>query len=152
MRSDSVAGRSDALSAAVDEVQPPAHITLRAAHMPFWRAITKARHRASWTEIDLAHAANLSRTQYDIEQEQAALEQEGSVVMNERGTPVKNPRASILEDLTRRAIQLSRILQVHALATVGESKESKRKNAAQRAAAETAAVIEDGDDLLASPD
>ena len=152
MRSDIVAGRSDALSAAVDEVQPPAHITLRAAHMPFWRAITKARHRASWTEIDLAHAANLSRTQYDIEQEQAALEQEGSVVMNERGTPVKNPRASILEDLTRRAIQLSRILQVHALATVGESKESKRKNAAQRAAAETAAVIEDGDDLLASPD
>ena len=152
MRSDSIAGRSDALSAAVEEVQPPAHIALRAAHMPFWRAITKARHRASWTEIDLAHAANLARTQYDIEQEQAALEQEGSVVMNERGTPVKNPRASILEDLTRRAIQLSRILQVHALATVGESKESKRKNTAQRAAAETAAVIEECDDLLASPD
>ena len=152
MRSDSIAGRSDALSAAVEEVQPPAHIALKKSHMPFWRAITRARHRASWTEIDLAHAANLARTQYDIEQEQSLLEQEGSVVMNERGTPVKNPRASILEDLTRRAIQLSRILQVHALATVGESKESKRKNTAQRAAAFTASVIEDGDDLLASPD
>ena len=151
-RADSAAFRADAVKNAIDGVQPPSHIALTADHMPFWHAITQARHRASWTEIDLAHAANLARTQYDIEQEQSLLEQEGSVVMNERGTPVKNPRASILEDLTRRAIQLSRILQVHALATVGESKESKRKNTAQRAAAFTASVIEDGDDLLASPD
>ena len=151
-RADSAAFRADAVKNAIDGVQPPSHIALTADHMPFWHAITQARHKESWTEIDLAHAANLARTQYDIEQEQSLLEQEGSVVMNERGTPVKNPRASILEDLTRRAIQLSRILQVHALAIVGESKESKRKNTAQRAAASTASVIEDGDDLLASPD
>ena len=147
-RADSAAFRADAVKNALDGVQPPSHIALTADHMPFWHAITQARHKESWTEIDLTHAANLARTQYDIEKEQRLLEIEGSVIFNERGTPVKNPRCSILEDLTRRAISLSRILQVHALATVGESKESRGKNTKARAAQETARIVED-DPLLA---
>lgn len=147
-RADSAIFRADAVKAAIDGVQPPSHIALTAEHMPFWHAITQARHKDSWTQIDLAHAANLARTQHDIEKEQALLEGEGSVIFNERGTPVKNPRCAILEDLTRRAISLSRILQVHALATVGESKESRGKNSKARAAQETARMVED-DPLLA---
>jgi hypothetical protein len=44
---------------------------------------------------------------------------------------VQNPKFSILETLSRRAVLLSKSLQVHAHATVGESREQVAKNRAQ---------------------
>lgn len=139
------AGTIDAAIAAMQakEIQPPAHVRLRPGDEPFWSAIVRARANDTWTEIDLVHAANLARTQHDIEENQKLLDQEGFTLINERGTVVANPRHSILETLSRRAVALSRSLQVHAHATVGESREQPARNKQQRDAWNAASQSDD---------
>ena len=146
------AGTIDAAIAAMQakEIQPPAHVRLRPGDEPFWSAIVRARANDTWTEIDLVHAANLARTQHDIEENQKLLDQEGFTLINERGTVVANPRHSILETLSRRAVALSRCLQVHAHATVGESRDQVPKAKAQSAARAVAEKAKD-DDFIARP-
>ena len=130
-KAGTVAGDVRAAQAALTELEPPPHVALRQQDIPFWRAIVNARARDTWNDIDLAHAANLARTQADIEAIQAALDAEGFTLINERGTTVQNPKFSILETLSRRAVLLSKTLQVHAHATVGESREQVAKNKQQ---------------------
>lgn len=134
----------------VSDVPVPSHVRLRDRDVPFWQAIVRARARDSWTDIDLNHAANLARCQADIERIQEEIDDEGDTLVNDRGTVVMNPKHSLLETLSRRSIALCRTLQVHAIATVGESKQSRGKNTSQREAQQAKAQIED-DDLLAQP-
>lgn len=142
-KTDTAAGAIDAFQAAAKEIDPPAHTNLRERDWPFWRAIVRARAHDSWTDIDLVHAANLARTQADIEKVQIELDEEGFTLVNDRGTVVANPKHSILETLSRRAISLSRSLQVHAHATQGDSHEQVKKNKAQSKAREVLESLED---------
>lgn len=146
--------RSDSVEAAVSNykdahtsVKPPPFVKLRAADKPFWESITRARK--DWTDHDLVQAANLARAYADIEKLQKRLDKEGHVVQNQRGTQITNPIHGALEQLTRRAIALSRIIQVHAQATQGDSRDQKKKNAAKNAAAAAVAVEDEDDGLLA---
>ena len=145
-KSGTVAGDVRAMQLALNELAPPPHVTLRDHDMEFWRAIVNARARDTWNDIDLAHAANLARTQSDIETIQRELDAEGFTLVNDRGTVVQNPKFSILETLSRRAVLLSKTLQVHAHATVGESREQVAKNKQQAKAKKL-----DDDALFARP-
>ena len=147
-RADSIKERTQALADA--EIEVPAHLSLRERDLPFWTSIVRARARDLWTDVDLNHAANLARCQADIERIQAEIDEEGDTLTNDRGTVVMNPKHSLLETLSRRSIALCRTLQVHAIATVGESKQSRGKNTAQREGQRARSQIED-DDLLAGP-
>lgn len=148
-RSDSSHVQTEIMNKAAKGVTPPDCVVLREKDLPFWKAITQARH--DWTVIDLIHAANLSRCLADIEEETKALHQEGTVIMGgKNGTAyVKNPRADILETYSRRAMAISAKIQVHAAATQGESKQAKAKNTAKREAIE--AFEDEDDNLLARP-
>jgi hypothetical protein len=139
-----------AIHAALTELKPPAHLTLREQDLPFWKAIVNARARDTWTDIDLAHAANLARTQADIEVIQQELDVEGFTCENFRGTVTQNPKFSILETLSRRAVLLSKALQVHATATVGESRDQIAKNKVQAKVLRNE-ILDEGDDLIAPP-
>jgi hypothetical protein len=145
-KAGTIAGDVRAMQSALKELQPPPHVTLREQDWAFWRAIVAARARDTWTDVDLAHAANLARTQADIETVQRDLGAEGFTLMNERGTTVQNPKFSILETLSRRAVLLSKSLQVHAHATVGESREQAPKNKAEAKARKA-----DIDELISRP-
>jgi hypothetical protein len=84
----------------------------------------------------------------DIEIESETLEIEGSVLTNERGTKVMNPRHSVLEQLARREMALMRSLQM-----VGTAKGDKRdvenaRKLQRQAEAARGEVTED--DLLAT--
>lgn len=149
-KAGTIAGDVEAMQAAMTDIMPPEQVKLREKDWPFWKAITRARARDTWTEIDLVHAANLARTQSDIEDNQAALDIEGFTLVNERGTTVANPRHSILETLSRRAVALSRCLQVHAHATVGESRDQVPKAKAQSSARAVAEKAKD-DEFIARP-
>lgn len=92
--------------------KPPAHIQLRPEDGPFWDGIVCARARDEWTQVDLVVAAQLARCQYDIEQESLTLAIEGTVLKNDRGTQVCNPRVSVLEQLARREMALMRSLRM----------------------------------------
>ncbi len=123
--------------------------------MPFWQAVMVARLPQQWAKVDLMHAANLARCLADIESSRKALLKEGMVLKTAAG-PKINPRHQILETLNRRALAITRVLQIHAMATIGGT----QKLGAGKAEAEQAADVlappadtrmADMDSLLARP-
>src|SRR6478736_1745075 len=112
-KSDTAEGAIRAMkNAAQPELEPPSHVRLRAEDRPFWSGILRARARDDWDTHDLVVVAQLARTQRDIEVESLHLENEGTVVENQRGTQVMNPRVTVLEQLARREMALMRTLRM----------------------------------------
>ena len=148
--------RSDSASAAIDAMvnasKPlpdiPAHVRLDKRHIPFWDGIIRARARSEWIETDLVVAAQLARTQFDIEKEAETLEAEGSVIENQRGAPVMNPRHAVLEQLARREMALMRSLRLAGVAT-GDRRDLEKTRKIQRQAESVREELAE-DDLLAS--
>lgn len=145
-RSDSVTTAVKAAQAAsLGPIQPPAHIRLRAIDIPYWNCIVMARAADTWTDIDLAHAANLAHAQADINRIQEELEDETDIVTNAKGTQVVNPKHALLNTLSVRSMALSAKLHVHAAATVGRSEDAGKKLGAEKQAR---AAVSDEDDLI----
>lgn len=112
-RSDSAHVQTEIMQSAILGVNVPDFVDVPEECKPFWKVITDAR--AVWTDVDLVHAANLARCMYSIEENQKELKKEGDVILNQKGTPIMNPRFSILEQLSRRSVTLSAKIQVHSL-------------------------------------
>lgn len=147
-RSDSSTAAVAAMqAAAAGPLKPPSYVNIRKADKPFWDSIVRARTRESWTDSDLVMAGNLARCLSDIERLQQEIDFEGDVILNDRKTQVINPKHSLLETLSRRAVALSRTLQVHAQATQGESRDQGKKATKQREA-EKVLAQQDDDDLI----
>jgi hypothetical protein len=143
-RSDSVqTAVSAALDAAMGPIPCPKHVRLRAEDEPFWLGILSSRARDEWTPGDLVVGAQLARVQRDIEVESLALETEGTVIENGRGTPVMNPRATVLEALARREMAFMRTLRMGG-AAAGEARHVvERRKASKRAATVQSELEED---------
>ncbi|OHV12128.1 TerS protein [Kushneria phosphatilytica] len=149
-RSDGAEYAAEAMDAAQSDLEPPAHVKLRDVDWPFWYDITRARARGSWTGVDLAHAANLARCQADIERLSTEIAEEGDIVVNAKGTQIVNPKHSLLETLSRRAVALAKTIQVHAHATQGPSEDQTKKNSKQRQSQQSIESTED-DGLIPRP-
>ena len=135
-RSDSAsAAINAALNASLPDIEPPPHVRLRPEDAPFWSSIIQSRARDEWTKADLVVAAQLARCQRDIEVEAIVLENEGSVIENQRGTPVMNPRHAVLEQLSRREMAIMRSLQMGGNAT-NTRKDAIKKRELERKARE----------------
>ena len=149
-RSDSV---SSAVRAAVGAAKGPPHplacTVLRPGDQPFWDAIVRARAYDDWADADLVVAAQLARCQRDIEFEQVSLDAEGSVIKNDRGTLVANPRVSVLEQLARREMALMRTLRMGGKAA-GEPRDLVKGAKLQQQAERTRAELLEDDELLAA--
>jgi hypothetical protein len=138
-----------AVAAASDLPPWPAHLRQQVGVVPFWSTIIRSRARVEWSENDLVIAAQLARTQFEMEQTSELLESEGSVIENFRGTPVMNPRQSVIEQLARRQFALMRSLQMSGAAGSGSRKEDLQKSRKlERQARETLEDLAE-DDLLA---
>ena len=144
-RSDTAQAAVEAFNDAAKPINPPEHIHLRPGDLPFWHSVVSARARSTWTSADLENAANLTRCKADIERLQKEIDAEGDTIENARGTMVVNPKHTLLETLSRRAVALSRMLHVHAEATVGDSRDSKK--AAENQAKATA-TLDSHNDLI----
>ena len=130
-RSDSVVAAVRAAQAvALGPLPPPDHVSLRDGDLPFWNCIVTARARDTWTQIDLTTAANLARTQADIERLQKQLDAEGYMQGDKA-----NPLAKVVDTLSRRSMALSRAIHTHAEATVGKSADASKALANERKAA-----------------
>ncbi|AEC22296.1 putative TerS protein (plasmid) [Pusillimonas sp. T7-7] len=144
VRSDSATAAVKAAQAvAAGPISPPDYITLREGDRPFWDAIVTARARDTWNNSDLENAANLARCKADIERLQGEIDIEGDTLKNDRGTMVVNPKHSLLETLTRRAMALSRMLHVHAEATVGKSEDAAKALKNEKDAKKASEQVED---------
>lgn len=129
-------------------LMPPAHVRLREEDLPFWFSIVSARARNSWDTCDLELAASLARAKSDCVRLQMEIDREGDVVRNDRGTQIMNPKHSLLETLSRRAIAMSRMLHVHPEAKNGDSGGQGKKLKAQK---DAEARMNDADDLIGRP-
>jgi hypothetical protein len=148
LKSDTVAAAVDAMvNVAKGPPEPPTHVRLRAEDKPFWDGIIGSRAREEWSPADLVVAAQLARCQFDIETESAALEAESAVIQNQRGTPVMNPRVTVLEQLARRQMAFMRALRMAGL-PAGEGRLEAGKRKAERQAKAVQEELE-GEDLLA---
>ena len=149
-RTDSVTGALASMSGAMKSIDVPDWVILPEEAMPFWKSITSARAAERWNNTDLECAAELARTKAKIERLNIDLVVEGDIITNERGTPIVNPKNNLLETLTRRVIAMSRMLQVHAEATQGKSRDQVPANKAQAEATKVVGEIS-SDDLIARP-
>jgi hypothetical protein len=140
-----------AVKAAVDAAKGPPecppHVRLREEDLPFWDGVVRARTRDEWTSADLVVAGQLARCQYDIERESLALDVEGTVVKNDRGTQVCNPRVTVLEQLARREMALMRTLRLGG-AAAGEARHVLERRRVAKQAENVRAELEE-DELLA---
>ena len=116
--------------------------------MPFFVSVIGEFARSEWSAHQLELAAMLARTMTDLEREQRILRTEGSVVFSERGTPVVNPRKTVVQMLAASILSFRRSLALHARARDGEAEDSgKRRERAVRLEADNPL----DDDLLARP-
>ena len=147
-RADSASSAVKAmLNAAKDTIQVPAHVKLRDGDMVFWDGVVRARARDEWTETDLVVAGQLARCLRDIEEEQQALDDEGTVIKNDKGTPVVNPRVSVLEQFARREMALMRTLRMGGR-VAGAARDEAPGRKIERQSREIRKELED-DELLA---
>jgi hypothetical protein len=85
----------------------------------------------------------------DIESESIQLEDEGSVLKNDRGTLVQNPRHAVLEQLARREMALMRSLRIAGTAT-GDTRDLEKGRKLQRQAEAARGEVDLDEGLLAT--
>lgn len=131
------------MAGAAAEVSPPAHVSVPAGAMPFWRAIIHARPREDWLGAPtlMNAAANLAWTQWRIDQTRRMLDGEVEIAAR---APAQ--LASDLLKMQRLEMGYLRVLQQHGRATGGEAAVVAKRNAAAR----DVRPPED-DDFLAQP-
>ena len=120
------------MAKASSEVSPPANVPLDAEDMPFFQSVIAEYARADWSAHQLELAAMLARTMADLTREQQMLRVEGGVAYSDKGTPVANPRKSIVQMHASSILSFRRSLSLHARAQAGEARDvAKRRDAAK---------------------
>jgi hypothetical protein len=129
-RADSTAAALKVVAHARKEIAPPSHVRMGDEDWPYWHSVVAEFARSEWTDHHLEVAGFLARTMADLEREQWELRREGSVMASERGTPVVNPRKSIVQMHAGTILSLRRSLSLHARAQGGEARDiGKRRDA-----------------------
>ena len=147
-RIDSIAGAVDVMAKAQQKIEAPSNVPLQAQDLPFFASVIAEFARSEWTAHQLELAAMLARIMSDLEGEQRLMRAEGTVLSSERGTPVVNPRKTVIQMHAGTILSMRRSLSLHARAQKGDPKAIGPSRAAAKA-------IEDDnpldDDLLARP-
>ena len=148
LRADSTTSVIKAMSdAAMGELKPPSHIIITDSAIPYWNGVVRARARDEGSEVDLVVAAQLAQCQSDMADQDVLLRSEGSIVSNERGTQIMNPRATLMENLARREMALMRTLRLGGSVS-GDKRDDAKRRSIQRQSEEIRKELE-SDDLLA---
>lgn len=120
------------MAKATDEVLPPENVPLDECDKPFFRNIIAEYARSEWSAHQLELAAMLARTMADLVREQDALRSEGGTAYSLKGTPVANPRKSIVQMHASSILSFRRSLSLHARAQAGETRDVAKRRAAAK--------------------
>lgn len=149
-RIDSAAEAVRVMAKATADIAPPDNVPLDEEDVPFFRNVIAEYARSEWSAHQLELAAMLARTMADLTREQALLRQEGGVAYSEKGTPVANPRKSIVQMHAGSILSFRRSLSLHARAQAGEARDVAKRRGATKAIEDDNPLAED--DLLARPE
>lgn len=148
-RVDSAAEAVRIMAKATTEIAPPTNVPLDEEDLPFFRSVIAEYARSEWSAHQLELAAMLARTMADLTREQQLLREEGGVAYSDKGTPVANPRKSIVQMHASSILSFRRSLSLHARAQAGEARDvANRRGAAKEIEGDN--PLED--DLLARPE
>ena len=115
-RSDknSVTAALGGFKGAIESVPLPQGVELRSEdEMVIWGQFTRARAREDWRDMDLLLLAKFVRMEADIRQHQAAVEEQGVIIENQRGTPIPNPLLAIIDTVERRQLAVIRSMSLN---------------------------------------
>lgn len=145
-RVDSTTAAVAIMQASARELFPPKHVPIGAHDLPFWLNIIAEKAKSEWTAHDLEIAALLARAMSRLEREESRLDGEDTVMHNQGGTPMQNPRIRVIADLHARAIKYRQTLGIHNRGKNGEKRDTDRRTAQAKGV-----EADLGDDLLARP-
>lgn len=147
-RIDSTSEQVRVMAAASKQIHPPSTVPLEDVDMPFFVNVIEEFARSEWSAHQLELAAMLARTMSDLNREQIALREEGTIMHTDKGTPVVNPRKTVIQMHASTILSYRRSLGLHARAQGGEARDvAKRRTMAKEIEAENPL----DDDLLARP-
>ena len=150
-RSDknSVTSALGGFKGAMDSVPLPQGVELRSdKEVVIWDQFTRARAREDWRDMDLLLLAKVVRMEADIRSYQAQVEQQGSIVENQRGTPIPNPLLNIIDTVERRQLAVIRSMSLNQQASDPRTLNGSAKNVSK---ARTAIDDASDDGLIALP-
>lgn len=131
-------------------ITPPENVPLDARDLPFFANVLDEFARSEWTAHQLELAAMLARTMSDLETEQREMRKEGSVACSDKGTPVVNPRKTVIQMHYSSIHSARRSLSLHARAKSGNPRDVAKSRSITKAAEADAASMA-ADDLIARP-
>ena len=106
----------------------PAHIELEDIDQPFFASVIAEFAFSEWSTHQLELAGMLARQMADMDREQKALREEGSIMKTDHGTPVVNPRKAVVQMLSGTILSFRRSLALHARARAGTQDIANRRN------------------------
>lgn len=147
-RIDSAAEAVAVMLKATRDIEPPAHSPLDDDALPFWDDIIAARAKSEWNGHDLSCASDLANAMAQLVENRRLLRQEGERTETSNGSPMANPRVSVVHGLHAQIKAARQSLNIHGRAS-GEARDVAKRRA-------QAKEIEDGnpladEDLLARP-
>ena len=148
-RIDSTAEKVRVMAKVGEPIHPPPNVPLDPDDLPFFVNVIDEFARSEWTAHQLELAALLARTVADLNREQLAMRDEGTVLMSEKGTPVVNPRKTVIQMHASTILSYRRSLGMHARAQGGDARDIAKRRA-QAKAVEPDSPFDD-DELLARP-
>ncbi|MFU0504128.1 terminase small subunit [Pseudaminobacter sp. NGMCC 1.201702] len=148
-RIDSATESVRVMAKATAKIAPPDNVPLDDGDMPFFESVIAEYARSEWSAHQLELAAMLARTMADLTREQQLLREEGGVAYSDKGTPVANPRKSIVQMHASSILSFRRSLSLHARAQAGEARDVANRRAGAKSI-EAGNPLED--DLLARPE
>lgn len=131
-RSDknSVTGAVEGFQGSVESVPIPEGVQLRSdEEVVIWEQFTRARAREDWRDMDLILLAKVVKMEADLRRHQTALDEQGSIIENARGTPVMNPLASLIDTIERRQLAVIRSMSLNQQASDPRTINGKGKDA-----------------------
>lgn len=147
-RVDSTQEQVRIMADAGKQIHPPSTVPLDDGDMPFFVNVIEEFARSEWTAHQLELAALLARTVADLNREQLAMRAEGTVLKTDKGTPVVNPRKTVIQMHASTILSYRRSLGLHARAQGGDARDiASRRSKAKAVEADNPL----DDDLLARP-
>lgn len=104
----------NAFSQALETVALPRGITLdNEQEQIIWEQFTATRSPESWRDFDLVLLAKIVKIEARIRKHQKELDAMGSIIENQRGTPIENPLFRIIDTLTRQQMAVIRSMSLN---------------------------------------
>jgi hypothetical protein len=135
------------------KINPPDDIEFSDADSVIFDEIITEFANVDWSRHAVRLACLLARTIADMQEDQKELRDEGSVIQNDRGNYMMNPRRTACQGYATQIIQLRRTLALHATAGSSKGDVGKRRgiNKAHQADSPLPSDDEEGDALIATP-